>query len=76
MHEVFVRGELFGRLNRPLKTGYRAELVRWRADKFGTLTCVDQAVVNVLLCSVSANAELHRRFSYVVAATWRGGEQA
>ena len=72
-HDVFVRGELFGSLNRRLKPGFCAELVLWRADKFGTLTCVNQAVMNVLLCSVSANAELHRRFSYVVGSNlaWR-----
>ena len=72
-HDVFVRGERFGSLNRRLKPGFCAELVLWRADKFVTLTCVNQAVVNVLLCSVSANAELHRRFSYVVGSnlTWR-----
>ena len=72
-HDVFVRGELFGSLNRRLKTGFRFEVVLSRTDKFRTLDCVDQAVVNVLLCSVSAKAVLHRRFSYVVGSnlTWR-----
>ena len=71
--DVVVRGELFGSLDRRLKTGFRFELVLSRADQFRTLDCVDQAVMNLLLCSVGANTVLHRPFSYVLGSnlTWR-----